>query len=164
MSAATIYAAEVHAPARVFQEVGRALIDDLESTEMYLTLFYALVDPERRELLYANAGHPHAFLVRDDGATERLGALDPPMGMVGVRGYQQRAVPWNAGTDLLLLFTDGLSDNLVSGSRAAGEHRVVKEAARLRDRPVPEILDALFTLGGQGAAAADDRTALVLRI
>lgn len=164
MSAATIYAAEVHAPARVFQEVGRALIDDLESTEMYLTLFYALVDPDRRELLYANAGHPHAFLVRDDGETERLGALDPPMGMAGVRGYQQRAVPWNAGTDLLLLFTDGLSDNLVPGSRVAGERHVVKEAARLRARPVSEIVDALFTLGGQGATAADDRTALVLRI
>ncbi len=164
MSAASIYAAEVRTPARVFQEMGRALVDDLESTEMYLTLFYALVDPERRELLYANAGHPHAFLVRGDGETERLEALDPPMGMAGVQDYHQRSVSWSAGTDLLLLFTDGLSDDLVRESRIAGECRVVEEAARLRDRPVSEIVDALFGLEGEGGVAADDRTALVLRI
>ncbi len=164
MSAATIYAAEVQTPARVFQEMGRALVDELESTEMYLTLFYALVDPERRELCYANAGHPHAFLVRGDGETERLGALDPPMGMAGAQDYHQRSVSWSTGTDLLLLFTDGLSDDLVRESRVAGECRVVEEVARLRDRPVSEIVDALFGLEGEGVVAADDRSALVLRI
>ena len=164
MSAATIYAAEVQSPARVLREMGNALMDELESTEMYLTLFYGVVDPERQELVYANAGHPHAFAIRGDGCSERLGAMDPPMGIAGTVDYQQRAIAWNPELDLLLLFTDGLSDDLVEESRMAGEKRIVEEAVRLREQPVCEIVDSLFKLDRAGAAGADDRTAVVLRV
>ena len=164
MSAATIYAAEVQSPARVLEEMGDALMDELESTEMYLTLFYGVVDPQRHELLYANAGHPHAFAIRADGGAERLAAMDPPMGIAGTMEYHQRSVSWAPDLDLLLLFTDGLSDDLVGGSRIAGEGRVVEEAAKLRDRPLSDIVDALFNLDREGGATADDRTALVLRV
>ena len=78
--------------ARVLQEMADSLMDELESTEMYLTLFYGVVDPRRSELLYANAGHPHAFAIRGDGSAERLAALDPPMGIAGNVDYHQRAV------------------------------------------------------------------------
>ena len=169
MSAATIYATEVQSPARVLQEMGKALMDELESTEMYLTLFYGVLDPERGELLYANAGHPHAFAIRADGCDERLEAMNPPMGIAGKVDYQQRAVEWRPEADLLLLFTDGLSDDLEEGSRIAGERRVVEEAVRLRDRPVSEIVNSLFKLDRLrldrgGGVTADDRTAVVLRV
>ena len=123
MSAATIYASEVQSPARVLQEMGDSLMDELESTEMYLTLFYGVVDPRRGELLYANAGHPHAFAIRGDGFAERLAAMDPPMGIAGNVDYHQRAVAWNAELDLLLLFTDGLSDDLVEGGGGGFQDR-----------------------------------------
>ena len=164
MSAATIYASEVQSPARVLQEMGDSLMDELESTEMYLTLFYGVVDPRRGELLYANAGHPHAFAIRGDGFAERLAAMDPPMGIAGNVDYHQRAVAWNAELDLLLLFTDGLSDDLVEGSRTAGERRVVEQAVGLRDRPVSEVVDSLFKLNRGGGVTTDDRTAVVLRV
>jgi sigma-B regulation protein RsbU (phosphoserine phosphatase) len=166
MSAGTIYASEVQSPARVLQGMGAALMDELESTEMYLTLFYGLLDPERGELVYANAGHPHAFAVRGDGTVERLEAMDPPMGIAGAVEYGQHAVPWTPGADLLLLFTDGLSDNLAAGSRAAGEERILSETVRLRCEPVRDIVSALFGLEGRrsgGAAHGDDRTAVVMR-
>ncbi|MEX1258632.1 MAG: GAF domain-containing SpoIIE family protein phosphatase [Gemmatimonadota bacterium] len=166
MSAGTIYASEVQSPARVLQGMGEALMDELESTEMYLTLFYGVLDPARGELVYANAGHPHAFAVRGDGAVERLEAMDPPMGIAGTVEYGQRAVAWTPGADLLLLFTDGLSDNLSAGSRAAGEERILAEVARLRREPVCDIVKALFNLEGRrggGTAYGDDRTAVVMR-
>jgi phosphoserine phosphatase RsbU/P len=126
------------------------------------------VDPEKGELVYANAGHPHAFQVRADGHVERLTPLDPPMGILGHAEYQQRAVPWASGQDLLLLFTDGLSDDLVPDARIAGEERVTREAARLRDRPVGEVVDALFRLAPEGGNPpepnGDDRTAVVCRL
>ena len=166
MSAGTIYASEVQSPARVLQGMGEALMDELESTEMYLTLFYGVIDPERGELVYANAGHPHAFAVRASGEPERFPAMDPPMGIAGTVEYQQRAVPWTVGTDLLLLFTDGLSDNLCGGSRGKGEERILAETARLRCDPVGRIVDSLFALqsDGEGPPRGDDRTAVVLRI
>ena len=166
MSAATIYASELRSPARVLEGMSQAVMDELETTEMYLTLFYGVVDPERKELVYANAGHPHAFAIRGDGNVQRLEAMDPPMGIGGTVEYGQRAVPWEPDRDLLLLFTDGLSDGLVEGSRKAGEERVVKEAARLRESPVRDVVRALFDLqaGGSGFEGRDDRTAVVLRV
>jgi len=167
MSAATIYATEVQTPARVLQGMGEALMDELETTEMYLTLFYGVVDPERGELVYANAGHPHAFAIRSDGSYERLQAMDPPMGIAGAMEYQQRAVPWEAGKDLLLLFTDGLSDDLVAETRTAGEELLLRTAVEHRDRPVCEIVAALFNMERRelnaGLRVGDDRTAVVLR-
>ncbi len=168
LSAATIYAAEMSSPASVMTEMGRALRDELESTEMYISLFYAVVDPARGELVYANAGHPHAFLLGREGeAPERLPALDPPMGIVGATEYRERVVPWTSSRDLLLLFTDGLSDDLVVGSRRAGEDRILEEVERLRSREAREIVDALFDLmaeEGAPEATPDDRTAVVLKV
>ena len=164
MSAATIYASQAESPAHVLQEMGDSLTDELESTEMYLTLFYGVVDPRRGELLYANAGHPHAFAIRGDGSAERLEAMDPPMGTAGNVDYHQRAVNWNTELDLLLLFTDGLSDDLVEGSRTAGERQVVEQVVGLRDRPVSEVVDSLFKLDRGGGVTTDDRTAVVLRV
>ena len=163
MSAASIYASQVQSPALVLQGMGDALMDELESTEMYLTLFYGVVDPARGQLLYANAGHPHAFVVRGSGEVERLHAMHPPMGIAGKVPYQEAAVSWTPGEDLLLLFTDGLSDGVVEGSRAAGERKVLQEAVRLRGRPVSEIVSSLFRLERSGGSP-DDRTAVALKV
>jgi phosphoserine phosphatase RsbU/P len=167
LSAATIYASEFQSPAQVLNEMGKALRDELESTEMYLTLFYAVVDPERGELVYANAGHPHAFHLRSDGPHERLAALDPPMGIGGDDNYHEQTVSCASGKDLLLLFTDGLSDTLVPGSRMEGERRVVDESIRLREEPARMIVDALFQLGEGGEDTRpdpDDRSVLILKV
>jgi phosphoserine phosphatase RsbU/P len=165
LSAATIYASQLESPEAVLSEMGAALQDELESTEMYLTLFYGVLDPEKEELVYANAGHPHAFMVRGDGSQERLSARNLPMGIVPGDDYEAVRVPWTPGRDLLLLFTDGLSDTLFAASRMAAEGRVVKLVTRLRDQPAHQIVEELFELDGGGdSLEADDRTAVVLRL
>ncbi|MEX0979828.1 MAG: GAF domain-containing SpoIIE family protein phosphatase [Gemmatimonadota bacterium] len=165
MSAATIYASEIGTPERVLRYLDDALRDELENTEMYLTLFYGVVDPEKGELVYANAGHPHAFIIRAEGEPQRLPALDPPVGIAGPASYEQRTVPWCTGEDLLLLFTDGLSDTLAPAGRNSGEEAVLAEAVRLRDASPSDFVEALFALVAEPAATipADDRSALVLR-
>ncbi len=166
LSAATIYAPDRESPAQVLNEMGKALQDELESTEMYLTLVYAVVDPEAGELVYANAGHPHAFVIRGDGSRSRLEAMDPPMGIAEGGEYHETRVPWTSGEDLLLLFTDGLSDPVIPGSRRAGEERLVDEAVETREAPAYGIVEALFLLaeGEEAGGEADDRTALVLKV
>ena len=165
MSAGSIYVSEVESPGEVLSEMGEALRDELETTEMYLTLFYGVLDPARGELVYANAGHPHAFLIREDGSHHRLEALDLPMGISPENAYRVERVAWSPGRDLLLLFTDGLSDTLKTDSRIEGEQRVVEAAVRLRDRPARDIVEALFALERGGPLReGDDRSAVVLRL
>jgi len=134
---------------------------------MYLTLFYGVIDPVAGTLVYSNAGHPHAFVVREDGSAERLAATDPAVGFAGPDSYHEVRVAWHSPHDLMLLFTDGLPDSLRrdKGARSA-EELVVRTAARHRARPTPEIIEALFALSGQQdqtSPLGDDRTALVLR-
>jgi sigma-B regulation protein RsbU (phosphoserine phosphatase) len=165
MSAATIYAAEFGTPSKVLRHIDDALRDELETTEMYLTLFYGVLDPESGRLVYSNAGHPHAFRVGGDGETQRLDATDPPVGFAGPGSYGQAELPWEAGRDLLFLFTDGLSDTLTSEATGKGEAFVLDWIREIRSRSPREIVQALFdlTLDVTPSIPSDDRTAIVLR-
>ena len=166
MSAAGIYAREAESPAGVLRKLDDALSEELESTEMFLTVFYGVVDPAARVLVYSNAGHPHAFALHQDGTHLRLGATDPPVGFAGPTSYGEERVAWNSEEDLLLLFTDGLPDTLAARGRLSGEELILDTAVRKRFRTPSEIIDALFELSSDGdlSALADDRTALVVRV
>ncbi|MDF1502187.1 GAF domain-containing SpoIIE family protein phosphatase [Roseisolibacter sp. H3M3-2] len=165
MSATAIHAQASSDPSETLGAVLRSLHEELESTEMYITTFYAVVDPARGELRYANAGHPHAFIVREDGTAERLGATTPPLGMVD-EPPSTEARPWRAGRDLLVLFTDGISDAVDLTGRRLGEEPVL-EAIRAERGDDPEAIVAsvfrqLDAFQG-GARPRDDLTLLVLR-
>lgn len=125
MSAAGIYAREHDSPAQVLRDLDDALREELETTEMFLTVFYGVIDPKAGTLCYSNAGHPHAFSIHADGGLDRLTATDPPVGFAGPDAYGEEEVPWSVEDDLLVLFTDGLSDTLASATRGDGEERVL---------------------------------------
>ncbi len=161
MSAVSMSASEGDSPSEVLRRAHLALIGELESTEMYLTLFYGVIDPAAGWLRYANAGHPHAFLIPPTGEPRRLGVTNPPFGLVDVSNYDERTVDWVPENDLLLLFTDGLSEAI---GQSDGERTVIDHVALRRDRPLPEIMGTLFEIArGAGRIPSDDRTAVLVR-
>ena len=164
MSAVAIYAQEATQPGEVLRRVHQALIDELESTEMYMTILFAVVDPEREEILFANAGHPHAFVVRHDADVIRLEATSPPLGTFPLPEYGEKSVPWTE-RDLLFLFTDGLSDAYSGEAGMGGEGDLLAEVVGLRHGDPQAILDHLFEVAaaGQPDVPPDDRTAVLLR-
>ena len=131
---------------------------------MFLSLCYVVVDPERGELRYANTGHPHAFVVSADGTVERLTATDPPLGIGSAsrRGSSRR--PWIRGSDLLVLFTDGISDARDDRGRVLGEARVL-DVVKARRAELPQrVVDGVFALveGHMGRVTPEDDQALVV--
>lgn len=164
MSAVAIHASEGDAPAEVLRRTHRAVIDELETTEMYLTLFYGVIDPERGRIVYANAGHSHAFVVGAGGEPRRLSVTDPPFGIVDLEEYHEGEAAWNPEEDLLFLFTDGLSDALGLGERE-GERVLLEEVSRHRGESAERMLETLFARTGEGTTVPpDDRTAVVVRL
>ncbi|HCW78324.1 MAG TPA: hypothetical protein DG084_04350 [Gemmatimonadetes bacterium] len=165
MSAAGIFAQEVESPASVLRKLDDALSDELATTEMFLSLFYGVIDPARGILTYSNAGHPHAFVIRSDGEAERLVATDPPVGFAGSDSYGEATVSWSSDRDLLLLFTDGLSDTLATKGLKNGEAQILETAIETRSRGASHVIDALFQLSSKTSmsAFADDRAALVVQ-
>jgi sigma-B regulation protein RsbU (phosphoserine phosphatase) len=166
MSAAGIYARESSSPARVLRQLDDALHEELASTEMYLTLFYGVIDPAAGELVYSNAGHPHAFAVHPDGTYDRLAATDPPVGFAGPDSFEERRLPWRRDGDLLCLFTDGLPDTLPRVQGKKPEDLVLDTVVRHRFSTPEEIISALFGIPQDRTSnrVGDDRTALVLRL
>jgi sigma-B regulation protein RsbU (phosphoserine phosphatase) len=164
MSAASIYASETSSPGEVLRRMDAALQEELETTEMYVSLFYGVLDPAAGTLTYSNAGHPHAFLIRSDGEAERLLATDPPVGFAGPDAYGESRRPWNPATDRLLLFTDGLSDTLTSVEHPDGE-ALILDTVRSRMDAVPDaVVEELFDLtrDARPTVPSDDRTAVLV--
>jgi sigma-B regulation protein RsbU (phosphoserine phosphatase) len=132
---------------------------------MYLTLFYGVIDPRAGHLTYANAGHPHAFLIGADGTRTRLGATAPPLGIASMEDYAEDMVDWGADGSLICLFTDGLTDVYPDRGAGAGEPSLVTDVTRVRDQPLNTILGLIFDTAASAAVTtpADDRTALLVR-
>ena len=150
----------------VLRQLDDALRDELETTEMYLSLFYGILDPKKGTLTYANAGHPHAFAIHDDGTNRTPGCHRSTGGHRGPGILRGKDPPWSPGEDLLLLFTDGLSDTLATEERGSGEAAVLEVAAAWRGGNPNDLVDALFRAAAEAnpTVPADDITALVLRV
>lgn len=165
MSASAIHAQASDRPEATLDAIRASLRDELETTEMFISAFYGVLDPSAGEMRYANTGHPHAFAIRADGTAERLRASDPPLGMTD-DPPSASATRWSAGRDLLLLFTDGISDARNRTGAPLREEPVLDLVRRLRNEPVETILEGVFSLvadHASGVASPDDQTLVVVR-
>ncbi|HEX2778905.1 MAG TPA: PP2C family protein-serine/threonine phosphatase, partial [Gemmatimonadaceae bacterium] len=165
MSATAIHAQRTADPAQTLDALMHSIRDELETTEMYVSVFYGVVDPVTGKLRYANTGHPHAFVIGADGSLERLPALDPPLGMVTdtPRAHER---PWAKGKDILVLFTDGISDARDRAGERLGEQAVLDVAVKHRDSPPNVIVERVFDVLRHhmgDTPKRDDLTLVVLR-
>jgi len=167
MAASGIHAEAAGAPSEVLHRLEESLTQELASTEMFLTVFYAVVDPRAERITFANAGHAHAFLVSArTGEAVRLEATRPPLGLATAPGSDAvRSV--RRRQEIMCLFTDGVVDALSARGERFGEERVLGHVARMKDRPAQEILEAVHAdLAGftGGAPPTDDRTVVILKV
>jgi sigma-B regulation protein RsbU (phosphoserine phosphatase) len=168
MAASGIHAEAAGSPGQVLKKLEESLVNELARTEMYLSLFYAVVDPVAGSIAYANAGHPHAFLVRGgSGEIVRLEATRTPLGLGGPTDSGDRQESWRRREDLLCLITDGITDATDETGRRFGEERVLGHVQTLRTRPAQQVLEAIFAdlaAFTGGAPSSDDRTLLIARV
>lgn len=163
MSAAGVHTGAGATPDEVLTSMLESLGSELASTEMFLSVFYGVLDPRGRRLLYASAGHPHAYRIPKEGAPERLPTTAPPLGLAGDAAIGMNQVSWSPGEDLLCLWTDGLVEQGVDG--AFTEERLLTEIARRRAEPADAIVRAVFAQSdGASIRPVDDRTLLVMRV
>ena len=165
MSAASIHA-QIHSdPGAMLGALLGSVREELTTTEMFVSLFYGVVNRKKSVLSYANTGHPHAFLFGPDGKYDRLPALDPPLGMVDAAPHA-KSLPWHPKESLLLLFTDGISDARNAKGDRLGEQRVLDAVRKNRKEPVEMILEKVFESLRRFTGRTplrDDQTLVILR-
>jgi phosphoserine phosphatase RsbU/P len=133
-----------------------------------VTLFFARLDPQARQLRYASAGHNPPLLYRSSTGQEAwLKPTGPAIGLVDEFGFQYHDVQLSQG-DILLLYTDGLVEALDSKQKEQFGYDRLSEVVRQNEglhanELVQKVRQALndFT---QGALLADDITLIVCRV
>jgi sigma-B regulation protein RsbU (phosphoserine phosphatase) len=130
----------------------------------FVTFFYAVLDADRRMLIYENAGHCPGLLIRGNGAAELLRGGGAVLGVLPDWIYQDFTVQLERG-DTLLLSTDGVTEAENTRLEEFGEQRLL-EAARARNGSALDTQRAVMqqVTAYCGGNFRDDATLLVLRV
>jgi phosphoserine phosphatase RsbU/P len=155
-----------HALAELMRRVN-SLVYDASSASRYATFFYAEYDPRSRQLSYVNAGHNPPVILRKSAAachTFRLETGGPVIGLLPQGCYQQGSFALKPG-DLIVLFTDGVSESMNARNEEWGEDELIELAKTCHGLPASEVMTRILAAAEAFAAGApqhDDITLVVL--
>ena len=134
--------------------------------EQFITFFAAIYDPHIRRLSFVNAGHNPPRVIRTDGSDRALDPVGPILGVFPGLSFTEEEVELAAG-DVLIAFTDGVSEAMNAADEDFGEDRIVAVAAPLREGPpagVMAAIEAAVTAFRGERDLLDDYTLLVARV
>ncbi len=113
------------------------------SSEKYVTLFYGELNTVDGSFRYANAGHNWPILVRKEGDVELLKTGGVVIGALPSMEYQSDTVKLNSD-DLLVLFTDGLSEAMNEQEVEYGEERLRQIVTKHRHKDAHTVLKTVL--------------------
>ena len=132
---------------------------------VFITFFYGELDPSTGDFRYVNAGHNPPLLLKAGGNELSLEGTGMALGMLPESTYEEGRAALEAG-DILVLYTDGISECRNPAGEEFGTGRIVRAVRRLAGRPAGEILGAIFSDLREftgGADPDDDRTVLIIK-
>jgi sigma-B regulation protein RsbU (phosphoserine phosphatase) len=133
----------------------------------FVTFFWGCLDHHSRRFTYVNAGHNHPYLMRADGTVERLDKGGMILGVMETQTpYEEAALDLHTG-DLLVLFTDGVSEAMNAESQEYGEERLEEVIRKTGGWGAQGLIDAIhqdIIAHAGGAPQSDDITMMVLRM
>ena len=155
-------------PADVMVNLNR-LVYESSPANRYATFFYAQYDSSTRRLEYVNAGHHPPLILRachDHQEVLRLDVGGPVIGLMPECAYVQQRVTLEVG-DVLVLFTDGITEAMNAGGEEWGEERLNTAIAAHGARQAGQLIDHIMRTADEfvaGAAQYDDMTLIAARV
>jgi len=143
------------------------LVSKTFSAEHFISLFYAeLTNSEKGLVLYVNAGHSNPILLRGEGGeVERLFATGQLIGPFPNEKYRIEFVTMKKG-DILLMFTDGISESFNEAKEMYGEERLIRKLNELKKKSPKEICQLIVEdvqLHNRLVEYSDDKTLVVVK-
>jgi steroid delta-isomerase-like uncharacterized protein len=162
MLRAVSQALDSSSPGEMLERVNEALVASIP-TNMFVTCFYAILDPRSGSLRYANAGHDLPYLHRN-GAAEELRARGMPLGLMPGMGYEEDEIVLDAG-EAAFFYSDGLVEAHHPNGEMFGFPRLRALIAEHAEKESLEeaLLEELYSFVGEGWEQEDDITLLTLR-
>jgi serine phosphatase RsbU (regulator of sigma subunit) len=162
MLRAVSQALDSSSPGEMLRRVNEALVASIPAN-MFVTCFYAILDPKSGALRYANAGHDVPYLHRS-GVAEELRARGMPLGLMPGMEYEEQEIVLDAG-EVALFYSDGLVEAHHPNGEMFGFPRLqtlVSEHAQ-KESLEEALLQELYSFVGEGWKQEDDITLLTLR-
>jgi sigma-B regulation protein RsbU (phosphoserine phosphatase) len=153
------------APAQTLYLINRRLYRDVKK-RTYVTLFYAVLEVKTGSCRWSNAGHPPPVLMRADGTVQELSKGGVPLAMFDRSRYASGRTQLRPG-DLILFYTDGVTEALNQSGREFGRQQLQAVLAKKSQQSAKEILRTLtgeinkFT---RGTEQHDDIAMVVLKV
>jgi serine phosphatase len=152
-------------PATAIGHANQLICED-SKTSMFVTLFYAILDSRAMTLNYVNAGHNPPLLLKGTAAdVVLLKAKGIALGVTDEVSLQSVRVDLRPG-DVLVLYTDGVTEAINDHEEEFGEERLVKVITENRGESAATILDrilAAITAFAGDRPQHDDITLLILK-
>jgi serine phosphatase RsbU (regulator of sigma subunit)/DNA-binding NarL/FixJ family response regulator len=139
------YATEYHTlPELVFSIANRRILSDARAG-LFVTAFYAILDPATGTLTYCSAGHnpPYLLSAQNRDLVQALPKTGMVLGVVEDATWQQETVRLAPG-DVLVLYTDGVTDAEDERGSFFGQERLLEVAQANLGRSAQDIQDAVM--------------------
>lgn len=135
-------------------------------SNMFITLFYGVLDPRTGRMSYINAGHVPPLILGTDGATIReLDVTTLPIGIMPNQEFEVKHLVLKSG-ETFVGFSDGITEALNPDGEVFGDVRLFKVLRHHSGASAPTLLTAItqsVAAHTAGAAQADDMTLLVVQ-
>lgn len=152
-------------PHQVVNEVNRQLTHTTAAGN-YATLIYAVWDEELLQLSYCSAGHNYPIWRQQGEGVQRLQRSGPPVGIETEVTWQSDTVQMHGG-DVLVFYTDGVTESINKAGEDFGEQRLLELIARFPRTEAGELLNHIYdqlNLFLDGVSPEDDMTMIVLQV
>ncbi len=135
------------------------------SPDRFVTLMLAEISADRSMLTICNAGHNPGYLVRKHGSIVELDAGGIMLGVMEMFPFIHMEYSLEPG-DLLAFYTDGIPEAEIGFEDMFGYDRLQYFLSEHRDKPLPDIAQALFqrVTGDSQIALGDDMAVVLVRI
>jgi phosphoserine phosphatase RsbU/P len=153
-----------HSPAQTLMRVNEILDNDAQ-TDLFVTVFYAVWNPETKMLTYANGGHNPPLLLGENGRRHLLNGQGMALGVLPDITVQQNRIQVQPG-DTILFYTDGVTEAMNEDYDEFGLERLEITAVQHRKQPAQEILNAITQAirdHAGGTPQFDDITLVVMK-
>jgi len=158
--------AERLSPAEIIHRLQRQLLKT-STAEMFVTMFFGMIDTQTRRMDYVRAGHERPILYR--AVTRQLEMLDPPgrfVGMLPGLQIEQASVTLHPG-DCLVCYSDGVTDAEDESGAFFGLERLMAVIVAHGQEPAQQVADHLLNAVDRfcgNAEQTDDITILVAKV
>ncbi|OQY59548.1 MAG: hypothetical protein B6245_06230 [Desulfobacteraceae bacterium 4572_88] len=166
-----ILSSQENSPDQVLTEFNDWLVALDQGSNMFITLFYAVFDTETGRMIYSTAGHnmPYVRSAKEtDGKFQMLPNMSPTM-VAGMMGGMSMALAetWLNSGDVIVLYTDGMTEAINQDDEEFGEDRLEELLNRYADLSAQDMCEKLITdvqVFQTGKPQFDDMTLFILKV